>query len=118
MQALLRTNSRKVADGECLAIACAGNAVMPGQIDAQRHDVEFLGGQAEVVGHEVPVVGGMHEKTIEAAGSLADGGQRLAAIGFVQVLQENVVPLQDAENAAGVLPPDRADGSNQERIAE
>ena len=59
----------------------------------------------------------MHKKTIEAAGPLADSRQRLAAIGFVQVLQKNVVPLQDAENAAGVLPPDRADGPPK-RIAE
>ena len=52
----------------------------------------------------------MDEEPVEIAGPFADGRQGVASMRLVQVLEENVIPLQNAENSTRKLPPQGSHG--------
>src|SRR5438876_187258 len=98
MQTLLRADARKIAHREFGLRLFARQPIMARKIDSQRHDVNSFRRQPEIISHEVTVVGAMREKTVELPRMLADQVERLRAMGFDEIFEKDIVPLQQAEH--------------------
>ena len=97
VQSLLRTDAGEVADGEG-PLPFGARPAVAGEVQAGMDDVDALARNAEIVGHEVGVVGGGGDEAVDLAAVLADQRQATAAVRLRQRFEKDVVALQRAQH--------------------
>src|ERR1700687_618615 len=95
METLLRSDACKITDYEFAGRRRAGHGIA-GEIDSQRNHIDLLRRNTEIPLHEGPVVFADSDKRIYILDVVANQCERLAAIGFGETFQEEILALQSA----------------------
>ncbi len=117
MQALLRRDAREVSHGEAIGVKLQ-RCVVSFQIDAQRHYVHFALGDAEVAAHVAGIILADRSEAVHVLDVGADQIERLCAVGFRELAEEQVFALEGAADGAADGFADGLGEADQQRIRQ